>query len=111
MCGRGDAAAARHAADDGAIAPDKSALLPGGTGRFANVTSYTRGINGVMVDVADFPLGRPAANTWRLETRMPTVRHGIFPLLHNNRVLVAAGGVVAGASSSAILQSLYLPLV
>ena len=44
---------AANAADDLAIAPDKGALLPGaGTATLANYTSYSRGINGVMVDVA-----------------------------------------------------------
>jgi ELWxxDGT repeat protein len=39
--------------DDNAIAPDKSAYLPGAaTSTFANVSSYWRGINGLMVDVA-----------------------------------------------------------
>jgi hypothetical protein len=37
--------------DDGAIATDKQALLPGQTGTFANYTSYPRGINGIMVDI------------------------------------------------------------
>jgi hypothetical protein len=45
----GDPAA--NAFDDGAIATDKTALLPGQTGTFANYTSYPRGINGIMVDV------------------------------------------------------------
>ena len=40
-------------ADDAAVAPDKVALLPGQAARFANYTSYARGINGVMVDVRD----------------------------------------------------------
>ena len=44
-------------ADDGAVPWMKIALLPGGTASFLNVTSYTRGINGVMVDVADLPEG------------------------------------------------------
>jgi hypothetical protein len=44
---------AANAADDLAIAPDKQALLPGaGRATFANYTSYSRGINGVMIDVA-----------------------------------------------------------
>jgi len=42
---------AANADDDGAIAPDKQALLPGGTATFANYTSYARGINGIMIDV------------------------------------------------------------
>ena len=37
--------------DDDAIAPDKVALLPGETATFANYTSYSAGINGVMVDL------------------------------------------------------------
>ena len=37
--------------DDDAIAPDKTALLPGHAATFANYTSYSRGINGIMVDV------------------------------------------------------------
>jgi hypothetical protein len=42
--------------DDAAVAPDKSALLPGGgAGTLANVSSYSRGINGVMVDVRGLP--------------------------------------------------------
>jgi ELWxxDGT repeat protein len=49
---------AANAADDGAIATDKNALpaaqdrLPG----FDNVTSYDKGINGVMIDVANLPV-------------------------------------------------------
>ncbi len=46
----GDAGA--NAQDDDAIAVDKQALLPGATATFANYTSYSRGINGIMVDVA-----------------------------------------------------------
>ena len=47
--------ASANAADDGAIATDKSALLPGGTATFANYTSYSRGINGIMVDLSFVP--------------------------------------------------------
>jgi hypothetical protein len=46
---KGDPAANEF--DDGAIATDKTALLPGQTGTLANYTSYPRGINGIMVDV------------------------------------------------------------
>ena len=35
-----------------AIATDKVALLPGETASFVNVTSYRRGLNGIMIDVA-----------------------------------------------------------
>jgi hypothetical protein len=50
-----------NAADDLAIATDKSALKPGQTATFANYTSYSRGINGIMVDVLG--LSNPAALT------------------------------------------------
>jgi hypothetical protein len=44
--------------DDAAIATDKAALLSGQPATFGNVTSYSNGINGVIVDVAALP---PAA--------------------------------------------------
>lgn len=42
---------AANASDDFAIATDKIALLPGQTATFANYTSYSLGINGVIVDI------------------------------------------------------------
>ncbi len=42
-----------NAADDGAIDPTKTAYLPGsGSSTTQNVSSFSRGINGIMVDVA-----------------------------------------------------------
>ena len=38
--------------DDAAIATDKQPLLPGQTASFTNVSSYSRGINGLMVDLS-----------------------------------------------------------
>ena len=55
---------APNAADDGAIALDKQALLPGQTATFANYTSYSRGINGIMIDVVD-PARGPTASDFR----------------------------------------------
>ncbi len=37
--------------DSAAIATDKSALLPGATATFSNVTSYEKGVNGIIIDV------------------------------------------------------------
>jgi hypothetical protein len=51
---------AANGADSFAIALDKTALLPGETGSFNNYTSYSRGLNGVMVDIAGLP-GTPTA--------------------------------------------------
>jgi hypothetical protein len=53
---------AAAAADDGAIATDKAALLPGQTAAFAHYTSYHRGINGVMIDVSNLPANLSAAD-------------------------------------------------
>ena len=47
--------AAANAADDNAIATDKTALFPLDDASFANYTSYARGINGVMVDISNLP--------------------------------------------------------
>ncbi len=41
--------------DDPAIATDKVALLPGEVATFDNYTSYARGINGIVVDIAGLP--------------------------------------------------------
>ena len=66
--------AAANAADDAAIATDKSALLPGAAATLANYTSYTRGINGIMVDVAGRPIRRASPrptspSRWATTTR------------------------------------------
>lgn len=63
--------AAANAGDDAAIASDKVALLPGGTATFANYTSYSRGLNGILVDlpngavptVSDFTFKKGNNNT------------------------------------------------
>ncbi|MBN2474574.1 MAG: hypothetical protein JXB62_08195 [Pirellulales bacterium] len=48
----------RDSAFDEAVAPDKHALLPGQTASFANYTSYSRGINGLVVDMDGLPEAR-----------------------------------------------------
>lgn len=46
----------------------------------------------------------PVANSWREELRMPTARHGIYPVLFQSRIFIAGGGVVAGNSQSNLLE-------
>lgn len=58
--------AAAGAADDNAIATDKTALLPGIKATFANYTSFSRGINGVMIDVTELS-GTPTAADFQLK--------------------------------------------
>jgi len=60
--------AAVNASDDLAIATDKVALLPGGTASFANYSSYSRGINGVMVDIAGLPSNTLTADDFTFRT-------------------------------------------
>lgn len=50
-----DGSAAANGNDDKAIAADKSALLPGQAASFVNYTSYSKGINGIMVDIKNLP--------------------------------------------------------
>jgi ELWxxDGT repeat protein len=49
--------ASANAGDDAAVAPDKSALGAGQAPTFTHITSYSRGINGVMLDVSRLPAG------------------------------------------------------
>jgi hypothetical protein len=51
------------AADDDAIATDKQALLSGVPSTFANYSAYSRGINGVMIDIAGLVAAPGAAGT------------------------------------------------
>src|SRR5207302_1673486 len=39
--------------DNVSVPSDKHALLPGQTATFQNVTGYSRGINGIIIDVAN----------------------------------------------------------
>jgi len=85
---------AATAADDAAIAPDKAALLPGGTATFANYVSFSRGLNGIMIDLlglpastlepADFSLrygnnGTPGGWTTAPDPRAIAIRPGAGP--------------------------------
>ena len=45
-----------NAADAAAIAVDKTPLRPWQSASFANYTSYDKGINGIMVDIAGLPV-------------------------------------------------------
>jgi hypothetical protein len=40
--------------DGFSLAPDKRALLPGQTATFQNYTTYSQGLNGIMIDIANF---------------------------------------------------------
>ena len=80
--------AAQGTADDAAIATDKSAYIPNATTAvFNNITSFTRGINGIMVDLVGggdhasinandfiFKVGNNnSPSTWATVTATPTI--------------------------------------
>jgi N-acetylneuraminic acid mutarotase len=46
----------------------------------------------------------PLTNTYSSGARMPTARHGIFPLLFGDEIYVAGGGTHSGYSFSNVLQ-------
>ena len=46
----------------------------------------------------------PLQDSWRLETPLPTARHGIYPVLYKSRLFVAGGGGAAGFSSSDVVE-------
>ena len=100
--------AAANAADDGAIATEKTALLPGQTATFANYTSYDKGINGLVIDVhnlagtptlSDFTFKVGNSNdpsTWAVATPPTgiTVRAGAGDDDSDRVTLIWADGVI-----------------
>lgn len=46
----------------------------------------------------------PLTNSWRLETALPTARHGIYPVAYDGKIFVAGGGVQAAYSTSSVVE-------
>ena len=102
--------AGANAADDAAIAPDKAALLPGHTAASANYTSYSRGINGIMIDLAgiagipsasdfQFRIGNDSSPAgWTVLAAAPTVtiRPGAGPQASTRISLTWPDGTITG---------------
>ena len=82
-----------------AIATDKVALLPGQQSGFQNITSYVRGINGVMVDVAgasaDFARA-PSASDFLFEVPLDAGLTSWGPAPAPSAVTVRQGGGASG---------------
>lgn len=89
--------AAADAGDDGAIATDKVALRPGQTAGFQNYTSYARGLNGVMVDIADAP-GLPALTDFEFRVGNDDAPAGWVLAPAPVTVAVRSGAGVGGAT-------------
>jgi hypothetical protein len=102
--------AAANASDDNAIATDKSALLIGQKATFQNYSSYSGGINGVMVDfdnlsgtptASDFQflVGNSSTTTsWTAPASSPTVsvRTNVGTGVVDRVTLVWADGAISG---------------
>ena len=93
---------AANASDDGAIAPDKTALLPGGTAAFANYISYSRGINGVMVDIDNLP-GTPTASDFVFKVGNDSAPAGWATAPAPSSIAVRAGAGVSGSDRVSII--------
>jgi hypothetical protein len=64
--------------DDTAIAADKIVLLPGGVVSFANYSSGSSGVNGIMIDIANMP-GEPVIGDFGFRVSDPVVQGGWSP--------------------------------
>jgi len=95
---------AANATDDAAIATDKTALLPGEVARFANYTSYTQGINGIMVDLAGLPDGvTPGAGDFAFHTGNDSDPAGWTELNVEPTVTLRRGAGVGGSDRVTII--------
>jgi hypothetical protein len=88
--------AAAGAADDGAIDTSKSALMPGGTGGFANYTAYSRGLNGVMIDIQDRQ-GALSAGDFAFKTGNNNTPASWAPLTTPPSITIRNGAGVGGS--------------
>jgi subtilisin-like proprotein convertase family protein len=95
---------AANAADDAAIAPDKVALLPGETATFANYSSCSRGVNGIMVDVGNLPAAAtPGADDFRFRIGNDNHPSGWAPLAVAPSVVVRLDEGTAGSDRIALV--------
>ena len=90
--------AAIGAADDDAIADDKSALLPGQSATFANYTSYSRGINGLMVDIAGLPTDQLTAADFEFRVGNSNAPDGWTTAVAPTSISVRLGAGVSGSA-------------
>jgi hypothetical protein len=86
-----------NAADDTAIDSSKSALLPGGTATFANYTSYDKGLNGVMVDIAGLPTGTLSTSDFAFKVGNDNLPGSWSDALAPASIQVRAGAGVGGS--------------
>jgi ELWxxDGT repeat protein len=81
-----------HAIDSG-----KNALLPGQTSTFANYTNYVRGLNGLIVDIADLR-GTPTASDFEFAVWNGISAAGFVPLTASPAISLIPGGGQGGSA-------------
>ena len=82
--------------DNDAIAPDKFPLLPGSKATFANYTNYTRGINGLMVDIASLA-GPVSTADFRFKVGNDSQPENWDPLVATPSITVRPGEGLGGS--------------
>jgi len=97
---------AANAADDAAIDSGKAALLPGHMPGPANYTSYSRGINGVMVDI-DGLTGIPTLDDFSLRMSDPSDPSG-WTAAPTPAISVRFGQGVGGSDRVTLIWSEYM---
>ena len=88
--------------DDSAIS-GKSALLPGQTATFANYTSYSKGINGLFVDIANLGATALDASDFSFSTGNSSFASGYQPLGIDPEITVRAGAGVNGSDRVSLI--------
>ncbi len=91
-----------NASDDGAIATDKTPLMPGGTATFANYTSYVRGINGIMIDI-DSQGWTPTVSDFRFKAGNDSHPDSWVTAPTPSNITVRAGAGVNGSDRVSII--------
>ncbi len=78
-------------------------------GEFWVIGGETRSGEGATADgtYARVDIYNVADRQWRRGRDMRFARHGIFPVVHDGRVIVAAGGTRSGYSSSSIVEAIW----
>ncbi len=93
---------AANSADDASIAADKMALRPGQTATFANYTSYSRGVNGIMLDI-DHLVGTPSAGDFAFEVGNTSNLNRWTTLAVTPTVAVRSGVGVGGSDRVSVV--------
>ena len=91
-----------NASDDLAIS-GKSALLPGLPATYANYTNYSKGINGLFIDIADLGSTQLTASDFGFATGNSSVASGFQALGIDPTITVRAGAGVNGSDRVSLI--------